>query len=120
MSKAKSSAEQPAEGTQKAPNMAPADAPETEETVDETEAPSGDTVMDMAPDSAPDETAETEDEGQSKDEGGAVIVTIVYVGDADVFRYDPYAFRPGVPAFVPKSLAEELLTFPFERFEVKE
>jgi hypothetical protein len=47
-------------------------------------------------------------------------VTIVYVGDADTFSYGPYKFRPGQPAIMPSVIAEELLTYPFEKFEVKE
>jgi len=47
-------------------------------------------------------------------------VTVVYVGNADSFSYGPYKFRPGQPAIMPSVIAEELLTYPFEKFEVKE
>lgn len=47
-------------------------------------------------------------------------ITVVYVGDADTFSYGPYKFRPGQPAKMPSVIAEELLTYPFEKFEVKE
>lgn len=47
-------------------------------------------------------------------------IVIVYRGDADSFSYGPYKFRPGQPAIMPSVIAEELLTYPFEKFEVKE
>lgn len=47
-------------------------------------------------------------------------ITIVYRGAADVVSFGPYTFRPGVPARMPSNVAEELLTLPHEKFEVKE
>jgi len=47
-------------------------------------------------------------------------MTVIYRGSADSFRYGPYKFRPGQPATLPSVIAEELLTYPFEKFEVKE
>ena len=104
-----------------APESEPATFPEA---VQETEAVEAEVSVEekatnSAPDSDPVEMVSTSDADVPEDADPAV-VTVVYMGIADVFRYDPYAFRPGVPATVPKSLAEELLTFPFERFEVKE
>jgi hypothetical protein len=45
---------------------------------------------------------------------------VIYRGTADSFRYGVYRFRPGEPANLPSDIAEELLTYPFEKFEVKE
>lgn len=44
-------------------------------------------------------------------------VAIVYRGGADAFDHGAYQFRGGQPVIVPSDVAEELLTFPFERFE---
>lgn len=41
-----------------------------------------------------------------------------YLGRADVFRHKEHSFRNGQPVEVPSDVAEELLTTPFERFEV--
>jgi hypothetical protein len=62
------------------------------------------------------ESKETANESITED--GFVEVT--YLGDADRFDIAQYVFRPGVPVSVPSYIAEELLTFPFEVFEVKE
>jgi hypothetical protein len=40
-----------------------------------------------------------------------------YIGDSDAFVYGEYTFRVGQPVAVPSAVAEELLTYPFERFE---
>jgi hypothetical protein len=42
-----------------------------------------------------------------------------YVGHADVVEHGEYRFRPGEWVVVPKGVAEELMTFPFEAFEGK-
>lgn len=65
-----------------------------------------------------DETVERDAEPQKAKRTGHV--TIVYKGDADSFSYGPYKFRPGQPAKMPSAIAEELLSNPFEKFEVKE
>lgn len=44
-------------------------------------------------------------------------VTLVYRGNADVFSHGAFRIRPGQPVTVPSDVAEELLTFPRERFE---
>lgn len=43
--------------------------------------------------------------------------TLVYRGNADVFRYGALRIRPGEPFVVTASQAEDLLTWPRERFE---
>lgn len=55
---------------------------------------------------------------KSKAEDGLVEVT--YLGGADRVDIAQFVFRPGVPVEVPSDIAEELLTFPFEEFKVKE
>jgi len=45
-------------------------------------------------------------------------VSLVYKGRADLVDSGPFFFRPGVPVEVPSDVAEELLTLPFEPFEV--
>jgi hypothetical protein len=78
-------------------------------------------VQDPTPVDVPD----SEDAVQSTSAAPEVEVTtamvkLVYTGNADVVRYAPYEFRPGKPVEVPSVIAEELLTFPFERFVAKE
>lgn len=56
-----------------------------------------------------------------RDAGSETIVRMVYRGPADVAVWEKggtYRFRRGEPVDVPSSVAEELLTTPFERFEV--
>lgn len=47
-------------------------------------------------------------------------ITVIYRGEAHAFNYGAYTFRPGTPATLPREIAEELLTYPYEKFEVKE
>ena len=47
-------------------------------------------------------------------------VFLTYRGDADVLSFNEYNFRPGIPVETPKDIAEELLTLPFEKFDVQE
>ena len=43
---------------------------------------------------------------------------LIYRGQADVFEHGSLRIRPGQPVTVPSDVAEELLTFPHELFEV--
>lgn len=45
-------------------------------------------------------------------------VRITYRGPADVVSHGEFTFRPGQPVDVPSEVAEDLLTLPFEEFEV--
>lgn len=42
---------------------------------------------------------------------------IVYRGTADSFEHGKHIFRPGEPVEVPSEVAEDLLTYPNEKFE---
>ena len=42
---------------------------------------------------------------------------IVYRGRADVFEHGEHILRPGQPVEVPSDVAEDLLTYPNEKFE---
>jgi hypothetical protein len=45
---------------------------------------------------------------------------VVYLGPADLFEYGEFKFRPGEPAVtVPSEVAEDLLTYPGARFDVR-
>lgn len=44
-------------------------------------------------------------------------VLVAYRGPADTFEHGSYTFRGAKPVAVPSTVAEELLTNPFERFE---
>lgn len=66
------------------------------------------------------ETPEPEKEVEPEPPASGTRVKMYYEGDADVFRYKSFTFRPGLPVTVPSEVAEELLTYPFERFRVKE
>ncbi len=43
--------------------------------------------------------------------------TLVYRGNADTFRFGELRIRPGEPFTVTADVAEDLLTYPRERFE---
>lgn len=62
----------------------------------------------------PDAAAEPEETPLEIPEGFAAVR---YLGAADAFEYGAYTFRGDKPVAVPSEIAEELLTFPFERFE---
>lgn len=47
-------------------------------------------------------------------------VRLTYTGQADVIDIGGHIIRPGQPVSVPSEVAEELLTMPFEQFEVEE
>jgi hypothetical protein len=47
-------------------------------------------------------------------------VAVVYRGLANVVTHGEYRFRNGEPVTVPSEVAEELLSFPFEPFELLE
>ena len=47
-------------------------------------------------------------------------VVLRYEGGADLLEYGEYKFRPGKQVIVEASVAEELLTLPFETFKVQE
>lgn len=68
----------------------------------------------LAPDPAEPETAEPVKETDPEQKG---TVTLVYRGTADVLTHGPFRIRPGQPVTVPSDVAEELLTWPHERFE---
>lgn len=65
-------------------------------------------------DPEPEAAAQDEETQPEIPEGHAAIR---YVGPADVFEHGAYQFRGGQPVIVPSEVAEELLTYPFERFE---
>lgn len=71
-------------------------------------------IIDPAEETEPEAAAEAEDAQPEVPEG---FVLLRYVGVADTFEHDAYTFRGGKPVAVPSEIAEELLTYPFERFE---
>ncbi len=62
-----------------------------------------------------DKTTEDADEAPRKSSKGST--KIVYRGRADSFEHGKYTFRPGQPVSVPSDVAEDLLTYPNEKFE---
>lgn len=82
-------------------------------------------MVDPIPDKAPDEVPAPEP-GPLDGYPPEALVTVIYRGDADVADLKgadgkgehPYVFRNGEPVQVPSSVAQELLTWPFEQFEV--
>lgn len=75
-------------------------------------------IMVSQPPTNPDPSAADEPEEPPKAKRGHVFVT--YRGVAGLYSHGDYHFRPGVPVETPKALAEELLTTPFEQFDVEE
>ena len=63
----------------------------------------------------PKDEAQTEEEAPRKE--SKATTKIVYRGRAAAFGHGKHTFRPGEPVEVPSDVAEELLTYPNERFE---
>lgn len=67
------------------------------------------------------ETAEMPDPVDTETPSGTSgSVTLVYRGPATKAIHGAYEFRPGQPVTVPSDVAEELLTYPHQTFEVRE
>lgn len=63
-------------------------------------------------------TTNTEENKPKRLPRGKVLVQ--YTGPADVVQHGEFQFRPGQPVEVPSEVAEDLLTLPFETFELIE
>jgi hypothetical protein len=85
--------------------------PKAEPTVEEpTVEETPETIVEIAEPVA----AEPSEQATTPPSGGR---TLVYKGDADVFQFGALRIRPGEPFTVTAEDAEDLLTYPRERFE---
>jgi hypothetical protein len=79
--------------------------------------PSPDEVLAVTEPEQPVESPAEEPVKEARSERDGESTTLVYRGHADVFEHGALRIRPGQPVEVPSDVAEELLTYPHERFE---